>query len=103
MIKAGFTLAGKGHPICPIMLSEERLASVFADKMLGQSQTHSYNSDSQQRNSDFLIINQIDAQVSQIYFGMKLYMFRTVPLSTIRSHSLYTQEWYMSYRFVDSI
>ena len=34
---------------------------------------------------------------------MKLYMFRTVPLSTIRSFSLYTQQWYMSYRFVDSL
>jgi len=30
---------------------------------------------------------------------MKLYMFRTVPLSIIRSFSLYTQQWYMSYRF----
>jgi hypothetical protein len=29
-------------------------------------------------------------------------MFRTVPLSIIRSYSLYTQQWYMSYRFVDS-
>ena len=29
-------------------------------------------------------------------------MFRTVPLSIIRSFSLYTQQWYMSYRFVDS-
>jgi len=28
-----------------------------------------------------------------------LYMFRTVPLSNIRSFSLYTQQWYMSYRF----
>jgi glycine C-acetyltransferase len=36
MTKAGFTLAGKGHPICPIMLSEERLASVFADEMLAR-------------------------------------------------------------------
>jgi 7-keto-8-aminopelargonate synthetase-like enzyme len=36
MIKAGFTIAGKDHPICPIMLSQERLASVFADEMLGQ-------------------------------------------------------------------
>jgi len=35
--------------------------------------------------------------------GMKLYMFRTVPLSIIRSFSLYTQQWYMSYRFVDSL
>jgi len=33
---------------------------------------------------------------------MKLYMFRTVPLSIIRSFSLYTHQWYMSYRFVDS-
>ena len=28
-------------------------------------------------------------------------MFRTVPLSIIRSFSLYTQQWYMSYRFAD--
>ena len=30
-------------------------------------------------------------------------MFRTVPLSIIRSLSLYTQQWYMSYRFADSL
>ena len=30
-------------------------------------------------------------------------MFRTVPLSIIRSFSLYTQQWYMSYRFADSL
>jgi hypothetical protein len=29
-------------------------------------------------------------------------MFRTVSLSIIRSYSLYTQQWYMSYRSVDS-
>jgi hypothetical protein len=29
-------------------------------------------------------------------------MFRTVSLSIIRNFSLYTQQWYMSYRFVDS-
>jgi hypothetical protein len=34
---------------------------------------------------------------------MKLYMFRRVPLSIIRSFSLYTQQWYMSYRFDDSL
>jgi len=34
---------------------------------------------------------------------MKLYMFRTVPLSIIRSFSLYKQQWYMSYRFADSL
>jgi len=30
-------------------------------------------------------------------------MFRTVPLSIIRSFSLYTQQLHMSYRFVDSL
>jgi len=30
-------------------------------------------------------------------------MFRTVPLSIIRSFSLYTQQWYMSYGFADSL
>jgi len=35
-------------------------------------------------------------------FEIKLYMFRTIPLSNIRSFSLYTQQWYMSYRFADS-
>ena len=36
-------------------------------------------------------------------FGIKIYMFRTVPLSIITSFSLYTQQWYMSYRFADSL
>jgi len=30
-------------------------------------------------------------------------MFRTVPLSIIRSFSLYTQHWCMSYSFADSL
>jgi hypothetical protein len=30
-------------------------------------------------------------------------MFRTVPLSIISSFSLYTQQWYMSYSFADSL
>jgi len=30
-------------------------------------------------------------------------MFRTVPLSIFRSFSLYTQQWYMSYRSADSL
>ena len=30
-------------------------------------------------------------------------MFRTVPLSTIRSFSLYIQQRYISYRFADSL
>jgi len=42
-------------------------------------------------------------QFLKIIFGIKLYMFRTVPLSIMRSFSLYTQQWYMSYRFADSL
>jgi len=42
-------------------------------------------------------------QFLKFIFGIKLYMFRTVPLSIIRSSSLYTQQWYMSYRFADSL
>ena len=34
---------------------------------------------------------------------MKLYMFRTVPLSIIRSFPLYTQQSHMSYRIADSL
>jgi len=30
-------------------------------------------------------------------------MFQTVPLSIISSFALYTQQWYMSYRFADSL
>ena len=30
-------------------------------------------------------------------------MIRTVPLSVISSFSLYTQQWYMSLRFADSL
>jgi hypothetical protein len=30
-------------------------------------------------------------------------MFQTAPLSIIRSFSLYTQQWFMSYRFADSL
>ena len=36
-------------------------------------------------------------------FAIKLYMFRTIPLSIISIFSLYTQQWYMSYRFADSL
>ena len=36
-------------------------------------------------------------------FGIKVYMFRTVTLSIPRSCSLYTQQWYMSYRLADSL
>jgi len=42
-------------------------------------------------------------QFPKFIFGMKLCMFRTVPLSIIRSFSLYTQQWYMSYWFADCL
>jgi len=36
-------------------------------------------------------------------FGIKLCIFQTVPLSIIRSFSLYTRQWCMSYRFTDNL
>lgn len=35
MTKAGFTISGDNHPICPIMLGDAKLATEFADKMMG--------------------------------------------------------------------
>jgi len=52
----------------------------------------------------FFIIKPIRCtNFSNLFFGMKLYMFWTVPLSIIRSCSLYTQQWCMLYRFADSL
>ena len=42
-------------------------------------------------------------QFLKFIFGIKFYMFRTAPLSIIRNFSLYTQQWYMSKRFADSL
>ena len=42
-------------------------------------------------------------KILKFIFGMKINMFRTVPLSIIGSFSLYTQQWYVSYRFADSL
>jgi hypothetical protein len=58
------------------------------------------NWDGQKQPKYFFIINQLDAPISLICFGWKLYMFRTFPLSIIRSFSLYIQQWYMSYRLL---
>jgi len=35
--------------------------------------------------------------------ALELYMFQTIPVSIIRSFSLCIQQWYMSYRFADSL
>ena len=42
-------------------------------------------------------------QFLKFILGMKLYMFRTVPLSIFRSFSLYTQQWCISYKFADNV
>ena len=47
----------------------------------------------------FIIKNQLDALISQIYFGMKLYKFRAVPLPIIRSLFTVCSARDMSYRF----
>lgn len=35
MTSAGFTISGDNHPICPVMLGDAKLATTFADKMMG--------------------------------------------------------------------
>jgi len=40
-------------------------------------------------------------QFLKFIFGIKHYMFRTVPLSIIRMFSLYTHQWYISYKSAD--
>lgn len=35
MTGAGFTISGDNHPICPVMLGDAKLATAFADKMMG--------------------------------------------------------------------
>jgi len=57
---------------------------------MGKQHLYSYNKTNQMH------------QFLKFTFGIKLGRFRTVPLSIIRSFSLYTQQWYMSYRFADS-
>jgi len=53
---------------------------------------------------EFLIIKPTRCtNYSILFLEMKLYMFRTIPLSIIRSFSLYTHQWYMSYWFADSL
>uniref|UniRef100_A0A8B9N6L7 Glycine C-acetyltransferase n=1 Tax=Accipiter nisus TaxID=211598 RepID=A0A8B9N6L7_9AVES len=36
MTAAGFTISGKDHPICPVMLGDARLAAVMAEDMLNR-------------------------------------------------------------------
>ncbi|ODM88028.1 2-amino-3-ketobutyrate coenzyme A ligase, mitochondrial, partial [Orchesella cincta] len=36
MTDAGFTILGEDHPICPVFVGDARLASQFADKLLGE-------------------------------------------------------------------
>jgi len=47
--------------------------------------------------------NQLDALISQIYFGNKTLHVSTVPLSIIRSFSLYTQQWYMCWQLASKL
>lgn len=39
MTAAGFTISGKDHPICPVMLGDARLATVMAEDMLNRGET----------------------------------------------------------------
>jgi hypothetical protein len=52
---------------------------------------------------ELLIIKSTTCTNFSNLFWIELYMFRTVPVSIIRSFSLYTQQWYMSYRVADRL
>ena len=87
------------------------IAEYSLTEKLGWSSLHSDNITAIYRQTKFnsfntapilLQHNQLDALISQIYFfGIKFYTFQTVPLFIARNFSLYTQQWYMSYRFAD--
>jgi 7-keto-8-aminopelargonate synthetase-like enzyme len=36
MTSAGFTILGENHPICPVFLGDAKLASNFANLMMGE-------------------------------------------------------------------
>jgi len=52
--------------------------------------------------TNFFIINQLDALISQIHFGRKICMFWTYSVHH-QEFSLYTQQWCMSYRLAESL
>ena len=52
---------------------------------------------------DVVIIQPSRCTNFKFIFGIKLYVFRTVPLPVIRSFSLYTQQWYMYYRLAENL
>ena len=52
---------------------------------------------------EFFTVHTAMVYVIQLASTIRTDMFRTFPLSIIRSFSLYTQQWYMSYRFADSL
>jgi len=51
--------------------------------------------------TNFVLNNQLDALIIQIYSVIKIYMFRASSLSIIRSYLLYIRHWYASCRFDD--
>ena len=71
-------------------LEQERHQCLKLDENLIKSRTNSWNISSNKTSSMHHFLKFI--------FGIKLYMFRTVPLPIIRNISLCTQQWYMSYR-----
>jgi hypothetical protein len=50
--------------------------------------------------TDFFLNNQPDAQIIQIYFVIKPYMFRASSLPIIRSSVLYIRHWQVAFRFL---
>ena len=43
MTKAGFTISGEDHPICPVMIGDAALATQMADDMLGKLKMRNFD------------------------------------------------------------
>ena len=78
-------------PSIKILQTATCFGTPYSRNLLEQMNINTYNKTSQMH------------QFLKFIFRIKLYMFRTVPLSITRSFSLHTQQWYMSYRFADSL
>jgi len=51
--------------------------------------------------TNFVLNNELDAPIIQIYFVIKLHMFRASSLPIVRSYLPYIRHWYTSCGFDD--
>ena len=99
LVSKSLQTKGKGDPV-PINPRAMKVYGVSWMKLRGQLDFDSFIREKKAPVFSYNKTNQMH-QFLKFIFGVKLYMFRTVPLSIIRSFSLYTRQWYMSCRLAD--